>query len=314
MKVLITGGAGFIGSHLADRLLAAGDDVYVIDNYATGRRDNLSPHRRLRVVEGTICDERLVDQVFDEFRPEQVVHAAASYKDPNNWAEDARTNVVGSANVAKAAKRTGVRRFIYFQTALCYGLRPVEQPITLGHPILPDGSSYAISKTAGEHYVKLSELNWISFRLANAYGPRNLSGPLPTFYQRLTSGKPCFVMDTRRDFIFIDDLVEVVMLAVRGKGRSGPYHVSSGSDVAIKDLFDATVAALQVRPEHPVEVRPRSADDAYTILLDPSETNQDFGWKTSTPLRDGVAAAIEWYKRFGIEQTFTHLAIGQDKR
>ncbi|HXU90788.1 MAG TPA: NAD-dependent epimerase/dehydratase family protein, partial [Methylomirabilota bacterium] len=279
-----------------------------------GRRDNLSPHRRLRVVEGTICDERLVDRVFDEFRPEQVVHAAASYKDPDNWAEDAGTNVVGSANVAKAAKRTGVRRFIYFQTALCYGLRPLEQPITLNHPLLPDGSSYAISKTAGEHYVKLSELNWISFRLANAYGPRNLSGPLPTFYQRLTSGKPCFVMDTRRDFIFIDDLVEVVMLAVRGKGRSGPYHVSSGSDVAIKDLFDATVAALQVRPEHPVEVRPRSADDAYTILLDPSETNRDFGWKTSTPLRDGVAAAIEWYKRFGIEQTFTHLAIGQDKR
>jgi UDP-glucose 4-epimerase len=314
MKVLITGGAGFIGSHLADRLLAAGDEVYVIDNYATGRRDNLSPHHRLRVVEGTICDERLVDQVFDEFCPEQVVHAAASYKDPNNWAEDARTNVVGSANVAKAAKRTGVHRFIYFQTALCYGLRPVEQPITLRHPILPDGSSYAISKTAGEHYVKLSELNWISFRLANAYGPRNLSGPLPTFYQRLTSGKPCFVMDTRRDFIFIDDLVEVVMLAVRGKGRCGPYHVSSGSDVAIKDLFDATVAALQVRLEHPVEVRPRSADDAYTILLDPSETNRDFGWKTSTPLRDGVAAAIEWYKRFGIEQTFTHLAIGQDKR
>ena len=314
MRVLITGGAGFIGSHLADRLLAAGDEVYVVDNYSTGRRDNLSPHPRLQIAEGTIADERLVDRAFDEFRPEHVVHAAASYKDPNDWAEDARTNVVGSANVAKAARRTGVRRLIYFQTALCYGLRPLEQPITLSHPILPDGSSYAASKTAGEHYVKLSELDWISFRLANAYGPRNLSGPLPTFYHRLTNGKPCFVMDTRRDFIFIDDLVEVVMLALRGRGRSGPYHVSSGSDVAIKDLFDATVAALQARLERPVEVRPRGTDDAYTILLDPSQTHRDFGWKTTTPLRDGVSAAIEWYKRFGIEQTFTHLAIGQETR
>ena len=314
MRVLITGGAGFIGSHLADRLLAAGDEVYVVDNYSTGRRDNLSPHPRLQIAEGTIADERLVDRAFDEFRPEHVVHAAASYKDPNDWAEDARTNVVGSANVAKAARRTGVRRLVYFQTALCYGLRPLEQPITLSHPILPDGSSYAASKTAGEHYVKLSELDWISFRLANAYGPRNLSGPLPTFYHRLTNGKPCFVMDTRRDFIFIDDLVEVVMLALRGRGRSGPYHVSSGSDVAIKDLFDATVAALQARLERPVEVRPRGTDDAYTILLDPSQTHRDFGWKTTTPLRDGVSAAIEWYKRFGIEQTFTHLAIGQETR
>jgi UDP-glucose 4-epimerase len=313
MKVLHTGGAGFIGSHLADRLLAGGDEVLVVDNYATGRRDNLTPHPKLRVVEGTIADERLVDRAYDDFRPELVVHAAASYKDPDNWVEDARTNVVGSANVTKAAKRTGVRRLVYFQTALCYGLRPLEQPITLSHPILPEGSSYAISKTAGEQYVALGGLDWISFRLANAYGPRNLSGPLPTFYHRLTSNKPCFVMDTRRDFIFIDDLVEVVMLAVRGQGRRGAYHVSSGSDLSIKELFDATVAALQIRLERPVEVRPRSADDAYTILLDPTQTQQDFGWKTSTPLRDGVAAAIEWYKRFGIEQTFTHLTVGREK-
>ena len=314
MRVLITGGAGFIGSHLADRLLAAGADVFAIDNYATGRRDNLTPHPRLRVLEGSIADERVMDRAFDEFRPEYVVHAAASYKDPDNWTEDARTNVVGSANVTKAAKRTAVRRLVYFQTALCYGLRPLEQPITLAHPIQPEGSSYAVSKTAGEQYVSLGGLDWISFRLANAYGPRNLSGPLPTFYHRLTSGKPCFVMDTRRDFIFIDDLVEVVMLSLRGQGRCGAYHVSSGSDVSIKELFDATVAALGVHLERPVEVRPRSADDAYTILLDPSQTQRDFGWKTSTPLRDGVLAAIEWYKRFGIEQTFTHLTVGQDKR
>lgn len=308
MKVLITGGAGFIGSHLADRLLGQGHEVCVIDNYATGRRDNLTPHENLTVIEGTIADSTTVDGLFDEFGPEQVVHAAASYKDPDNWLEDSFTNVAGTVNVVQASKRLNVRRLIYFQTALCYGLQPIEQPITLAHPIKSEGSSYAISKTAGEQYVMLSGLDWISFRLANAYGPRNLSGPLPTFYHRLTTGKPCFVVDTRRDFIYIDDLVEVVLLALDGKGHRGAYHISSGSDFAIKDLFNATIKALAIKVDRDVEVRPRNPDDVFTILLDPSKTHQDFpGWKVRTPLDRGVAAAIEWYQRFGITQTFTHL-------
>lgn len=314
MKVLITGGAGFIGSHLADRLLAKGDAVLVIDNYSTGRRDNLTPHPNLTVVEGTIADTALVQRIFDEFQPEQVVHAAASYKDPENWVEDANTNVLGTTNIVQAAKRLGVKRLIYFQTALCYGLRPLEQPITLQHPILSGGSSYAISKTAGEQYIQLSGMDFISFRLANAYGPRNLSGPLPTFYHRLTNNKPCFVTDTRRDFIYIDDLIDVVMRALDGKGNRGCYHVSSGSDYSIKELFDATVKALDITLEQDVEVRPRNADDAYTILLDPSQTNQDFGWAITTSLDTGVHAAIEWYKLYGISQTYTHLKHSETKQ
>jgi len=307
MKVLITGGAGFIGSHLADRLLKRGDEVLVIDNYATGRRDNLTPQDRLRVVEGTIADRSLVDSIFAGFQPELVIHAAASYKDPEDWEEDAKTNVLGSANIVKAAKSNGVKRLIYFQTALCYGLKPLEQPITLNHPVLPEGSSYAISKTGGEQYVQLGGLDFISFRLANAYGPRNLSGPLPTFYYRLTNDKPCFVMDTRRDFIYIDDLVDCVLRAVDGKGAAGAYHISSGADFSIKELFDATVKALGITMEKPVEVRPRNEDDVFTILLDPSKTNETFGWETSTPLEQGVAAAIDYYRTHGITQTFTHL-------
>jgi UDP-glucose 4-epimerase len=307
MRVLITGGAGFIGSHLADRLLARESDVLVIDNYATGRRDNLTPHPRLTVVEGSIADRALVARLFADFKPEKVVHAAASYKDPAAWEEDARTNVVGTANVVQAADEHGVERLIYLQTALCYGLKPLEQPITLAHPILSDGSSYAISKTAGEQYVRLGKVDWISFRLANAYGPRNLSGPLPTFYHRLTTGKPCFVMDTRRDFIYVDDLVDCVMKALGGAGRRGAYHISSGSDFAIKELFDATVAALGLKLERDVEVRARGEDDVFTILLDPSRTNEDFAWRTQTSLVDGVKRAIEYYQKFGITQTFTHL-------
>jgi UDP-glucose 4-epimerase len=181
VKVLVTGGAGFIGSNLTDRLLERSDEVLVIDNYATGRRDNLPESAAgLRVIEGDIADVSTVDDAFDTFGPDVVVHAAASYKDPEDWATDASTNVVGSANVVKAAQRADVRRLIYLQTALCYGLHPLEQPITLDHPLRPGASSYAISKTAGEHYVALSGLDWVSFRLANANGPRNNSGPLPT--------------------------------------------------------------------------------------------------------------------------------------
>ena len=307
MNILITGGAGFIGSYLADRLLARGDQILAIDNYATGRRDNLTPHSGLTVVEGTIANPDLVNKTFDEFKPEVVVHAAASYKDPNNWAEDSLTNAFGTSIVTQAAERLGVGRLIYFQTALCYGLHPIEQPITLNHPLHPQGSSYAISKTAGEYYIGLSGLDFISFRLANAYGPRNLSGPLPTFYHRLTNGKKCFVMNTRRDFIFIDDLVDVVVKAIDGKGSRGYYHISSGSDYAIKELYDATIEALGIVEEEEVEVRERNPDDVFSILLDPSKTNQDFSWKITTPLMDGVARAIEYYKKFGISETYTHL-------
>lgn len=311
MKVYITGGSGFVGSNLADRLLARGDTIMVIDNYATGRRDNLTPQAKLHIIDGSIADRDLVMTTIGDFKPDLVVHAAASYKDPEDWATDAEVNVKGTANVAQAAKKSGCTRMVYFQTALCYGLKPLEQPITLNHPILPGGSSYSISKTAAEQYIELSGIDYVTFRLANAYGPRNLSGPLPTFFSRLTAGKPCFVMDTRRDFIYIDDLVDCVMGAVDGKGH-GAYHISSGSDYAIKELFDETLRALRINLERPVEVRERHPDDAFTILLDPSRTAQEFGWQVKTSLRDGVAKAIDYYKTHGISQTFTHLTQPKD--
>ncbi len=311
MRLVVTGGAGFIGSHLTERLLDRGDEVVVVDNFVTGRRDNLPDSAPgFRLVEGDIADDSVLEDAFAG-DAEIVVHAAASYKDPDDWASDARTNVVGTAKVAKAARAASTRRIIYLQTALCYGLRPIEQPITLAHPLLPGSSSYAVSKTAGEHYVALSGLDWQSFRLANAYGPRNLSGPLPTFFSRLSDGRKCFVMDTRRDFVYVQDLVDVLIKAVDGAGRAGPYHISSGSDYSIKELFDAAVAALGVALDEPVEVRPRSTDDAETILLDPTETNRDFDWHTSTPLAEGVARAIADYRVRGVSDTYTHLKLNE---
>ncbi|MFA5033442.1 MAG: NAD-dependent epimerase/dehydratase family protein [bacterium] len=309
MKVLITGGAGFLGSNIADKLILKGENILVIDNFATGRRDNLKPHSNLKIVEGSIYDSKLVNSVFQEFSPDIVVHAAASYKDPKNWEEDIRTNVYGTALITQAALEHKVKRLIYFQTSLCYGLKPVEQPITLEHPIKSEGSSYAISKTAGEQYITLSGINFISFRLANMYGPRNLSGPVPTFYQRLNTGQKCYLADTRRDFVFVEDLLEVVLPAIYGKGNNGYYHISSGGDYSIKELFDAIVEKMGIKLTKPIEVQPRNSGDVYTILLDPSKTNKDFGWKTTTPLKEGIKKAVEYYKTYGIKETFTHLRI-----
>lgn len=310
MKVFITGGAGFIGSHLADHLLAQGNEVLAVDNYSTGRRDNLVSHPKLQIVEDNICNAPLMHKLMQDFKPDVVVHAAASYKDPENWEEDSKTNAAGTAIICQAAKKANVGRIIYFQTALCYGLKPLEQPITLNHPILPGGSSYAISKTAGEEYVHLSGLDFVTFRLANAYGPRNISGPLPTFYKRLTNDQKCFVMDTRRDFVYIDDMIECIMKAIAGKGK-GTYHLSSGSDVSIQDLFDATTATLGINIT--VEVKPRLPDDVYSILLDPSKTLADFEWNTKVALSDGVASTIDYYKQYGIEETFTHLKATEEE-
>jgi UDP-glucose 4-epimerase len=314
VRVLITGGAGFIGSHLADRLLERGDEVLAIDNYATARRDNLGEHANLIVVEGTIVDADVIRTAVETFTPDVVAHAAASYKDPENWSEDAATNAVGTANVVRAAEAAGVNRLVYFQTALCYGLHPLEQPITLDHPLRPGDSSYAISKTAGENYVRLGDVDWVSLRLANAYGPRNVSGPLPTFFQRLTEGKSVFVMDTRRDFIFVEDLIDLVVMAIDGKGSGGVYHASSGSDYSIKELLDATLKALGIELDDEVEVRPRGEDDAFTILLDPARTNDEFGWKPRTSLEEGVQKAIDYYREYGIEETYTHLKLAEEKQ
>ncbi|MBL7069128.1 MAG: NAD-dependent epimerase/dehydratase family protein [Candidatus Omnitrophica bacterium] len=306
MKVLITGGAGFIGSHIAELLISRSDRVLVLDNYATGRPDNLKLHNLLTISEGDIAERAFVEKAFLDFQPEIVIHAAASYKDPEDWKTDARTNVLGTINVLNASKQTGVRRLIYFQTSLCYGLRPLKQPITLDHPLYPE-SSYAISKTAAEQYIALSGIDFISFRLANIYGPRNLSGAVPTFYSRLTSRKRCFVMDTRRDYIFVQDLMDVVMKAIDGMGDKGYYHISSGSDYSTKDIFDAVVGALGIKLSEPVEVRPRNKDDVYTILLDPTRANDDFNWKTKTPLGEGIGHAVRWYGKHEIKETYTHL-------
>jgi len=310
MKTLITGGLGQIGSHIAEMMLERGDEVLVIDNLATGRREHLADHPRLQIEIGTISDRDLVNSLVDKFRPDAVVHTAASYKDPDDWYNDTLTNCVGGSNIVDAAKRFGVKRFIYFQTALCYGLKPQEQPITLNHPRKPEGSSYAISKTTNELYLELSGIDFVTFRLANVVGPRNVAGPLPIFFQRLKDGKKCFVTKSRRDFVFVKDLARTVLKACDGVGH-GAYHFSSGSDVAITELYDAVVVAMGL-PDYPEpEIHELGPDDVASILLDPSHTFADFGSFTFTPIQETVNAAIEYYLQHGTLGEYTHLRVDE---
>ena len=306
MKVLVTGGLGQVGSHVCELLLQRGDSVMAIDNLATGRKEHLAPNPNLQLVIDTIANQQLIEQIVAEFKPDVIVHTAASYKDPEDWYSDALTNVVGGANLIRAAKANKIRRFIYFQTALCYGLKPIQQPIRLDHPKFPANSSYAISKTASEDYLEISGLDFVTFRLANVIGPRNVSGPLPIFYQRLTEGKRCFVTKARRDFVFVKDLARYVVKAVDGVG-GGTYHFSSGKDIAIQELYDAIVTALKLPAYPEPEVRELGPDDAPSILLDPSRTYQDFGPIEFTPLAQLVAEAVKYYAEFGVHGGYTHL-------
>ena len=313
MKVFVTGGCGQVGSHVAEMALARGDEVVAIDDLSTGRRVHLpEAHDRLTVVEGSIADKALIDQLIGDFKPDALVHTAASYKDPDDWYNDTLTNCVGGTNLIRAAIDNKVGRFVYFQTALCYGVKPLENPITLNHPKFPANSSYAISKTAAEDYLQISGLDHVIFRLANVVGPRNVSGPLPIFFQRLSEGKKCFVTKARRDFVFVKDLARNVIKAVDGTGH-GAYHFSSGSDVAIKELYDAVVEAMKINEYPEPDIRDLGPDDAPSILLDPSRTFEDFGQIDFTPLKDTVAAAVAYYREFGVTGGYTHLKIEENK-
>jgi len=312
MKILITGGLGQIGSHIAEMLLERGDNVVVIDNLETGRKEHLEPHENLTIYFETISDREKVFSIVKSFKPDIVIHTAASYKSPDDWYNDNLTNCLGGSNIIEASKEFNVKRFIYFQTALCYGQKPKEQPITLNHPRFPSGSSYSITKTTNELFLELSGLNYVTFRLANVIGPRNVAGPLPIFYQRIKDKKQCFVTEARRDFVFVKDLAKVVVMACDGCGE-GAYHFSSGSDVSIMELYDAVVKAMEVEKYPEPEVRPLGEDDVYSILLDPSKTFQDFGTIQFTPIEETVRQAIKYFKVYGTLGEYTHLKLKGEK-
>lgn len=305
MRILITGGAGCLGSSLIERYLPDGHEILVIDNFATGKREVLPPLAGLEVVEGTIADQSLVESCFARFRPTHVIHSAAAYKDPANWSEDAATNVTGTIYVARAALNAEVRRLVNFQTALCYG-RPSQVPIPVDHPLAPF-TSYGISKTAGEAYLLQSGLPVVSLRLANICGPRLAIGPIPTFYKRLKAGQGCFCSDTVRDFLDMADFFSLMDLVLADDAPTGVYNVSTGVGSSIKDVYDEVAAYLGITaPEVPIV--PPGSDDVPTVVLDPALTESTFGWRAEHDFRSTIRRQLAWYDRHGVTDIFSHLA------
>jgi UDP-glucose 4-epimerase len=304
MRILITGGAGCLGSNLIEHWLPQGHEIFVIDNFATGKREVVPSMPGLTVREGTIADGGLVNKCFTAFKPDIVVHSAAAYKDPDDWIEDSRTNVIGSANVAKAAKAQGVGRLINFQTALCYG-RPQQLPIPNTHPTAPF-TSYGITKTAGEQFMLLSGVPTLTLRIANVTGPRLAIGPIPTFYKRLKAGQNCFCSDTSRDFLDMSDFLAFMDLAVKPNAPTGTFNIASGEPHSIKEIFDLVSEYLGLgRIEVPVV--PPAADDVPVVSLDASETQRIFGWVAKVDFTDTIRRQLQWYDEYGISDVFSHL-------
>lgn len=306
MKILITGGAGCLGSNLIERLLPQGHEILVVDNFATGRREVVPDVPGLTVVEGTIADAALVNKVFHDFGPDQVIHSAAAYKDLKDWIEDTQTNVIGTINVVNASREVGVRRFINFQTALCYG-RPAQVPIPVDAPTAPF-TSYGISKTAGEQYLAMSGLSYVSLRLANVTGPRLAIGPIPTFYTRLKEGKSCFCSETVRDFLDMSDFFSLMDIVMEEGAPTGVFNVSTGKGNTIKDIFDAVVNYLGITLDEPVKVVPPGDDDVPAVVLDPTETEKAFGWKAKVGFEDTIRNMLAWYDAHGVSAIYSHLS------
>ena len=304
MRILITGGAGCLGSNLIEHWLPQGHEILVIDNFATGKREVVPEMPGLTVREGSIVNEDLVKACFAGFLPEVVIHAAAAYKDPDDWLEDSMTNVIGSTHVARAAGAHGVKRLVNFQTALCYG-RPQQLPIPAAHPTAPF-TSYGISKTAGEQFMLLSGVPTVSLRIANVTGPRLAIGPIPTFYKRLKAGQSCFCSDTSRDFLDMADFIAFMDLAIKLDAPTGVFNVASGEAHSIKEIFDL-VADYHGLGTLEVPVVPPAADDVPVVSLDASETLKAFGWKANIPFAETIKRQLAWYDKYGITDVFSHL-------
>lgn len=306
MRIIITGGAGCLGSNLIEHWLPQGHEILVIDNFATGKREVVPAVPGLTLVEGTIADRDLVGRAFAEFTPTHVVHSAASYKDPANWREDIVTNVEGTANVIEAARAAAVARVINFQTVLCYG-QPESAPIPVEHPLRPF-TSYGISKVAGEQYMAMCGLPFVSLRLANVTGPRLAIGPIPTFYKRLKGGQACFCTDAERDFLDMSDFIAAVDIAMADNAPTGVFNVSSGVGHSIREIYDLVRSHLGLPADPDVKVAPVGADDVPSVVPDPSKAHTALGWRAKVPFEETIRRLLAWYDAHGVTDVYSHLA------
>ncbi len=310
MRVLVTGGAGFIGSHVVDALLAAGHEPHVIDNLSSGRRENLPQGVPLSEVD--IRDTPALSAAFDEARPEAICHHAAqvsvgrSVREP---AVDAEINIVGMLNVISQAHRVGATRFVFASSggALYGETSDAADETTAAMPISP----YGIGKWMGERYLDWAagELGFavVSLRYSNVYGPRQSvegeAGVVAAFCRDLEAGNGLTIFGDgcqTRDFVFVGDVARANVAAIEGAnpGEAAAINVSTGEAVDINMLAGLLSELVAARLERDDSGPPRHegarAGDIRHSLLDPSAAAGRLGWSPEVPLRDGLERTVAW--------------------
>jgi UDP-glucose 4-epimerase len=297
MRALVTGGAGFIGSHVVDALVARGDEVYVLDDLSKGKAERVSPSARLHV-----ADIRDPDAVFDEARPELVCHLAAqadvrvSVEQP---AFDAEVNALGTVRVLEAARRHDARVIFSSTGGAIYGECDAPAPETAERRPL---SPYGTSKLAGEEYLatwnRLYESGHVSLRFGNVYGPRQEphgeAGVVAIFMGLLhDGGTPTIYGDGRqtRDYVLVGDVVEAV-LAAAAHSRGGVFNVGTGTETSVVELYDAIQVAAGTTRE-PRFAEPRLGELARSVL-DVSLAAHELDWRPRHSLDEGLAATWAW--------------------
>jgi len=301
MKVLITGGAGFIGSHVADAYLAAGEEVVVVDDLSSGRRTNLG--RQVRLIELDIRSPELA-ALFQAERPEVVNHHAAqidvrrSVADP---ALDVSINLLGSLNVLECARTADVRRFVYASTGGAVYGEPLELPCREDHPARPI-SPYGASKHAFEHYLEmyftLYGLPYSILRYANVYGPRQdplgEAGVVAIFAARMLAGADIVINgdgDQTRDFVFVEDVAKANLLATNLGRACGLFNIGTGEGTSIKQLFDTLQreTGYRLSPAY----GPAKPGETRHIFLDCSHASKALGWAPAVDLEEGLRRTLE---------------------
>ena len=303
MKVLVTGGAGFIGSHVVDRLVQEGHEVVVVDNLSTGKRRNLN--RAARFFKLDIQSWRL-ERVFRNERPNIVMHLAAqmdvrkSVEDP---IFDAQVNVLGMLNVLQQAVRHGVRKVVFSSSGgAIYGEQEIY-PAPESHVMRPL-SPYGISKLCGEQYLsyyqRVSGLQMVNLRYANVYGPRQdpdgEAGVVAIFIQKLLNNEQAIVNGNgrqTRDFVYVEDVVEA-NLAVMGQETQGTYNVGTGEETSINDLLRILVSRTNSTCK---EVHgPAKTGEQVRSVIDSGKLRQELSWEPRTELSEGLKRTVDYFR------------------
>ncbi len=304
MKILVTGGAGFIGSHVVDMLIEAGHDVAVVDDLSTGRRSNLNPKARFYQVDIRSPEMR---QVFEQERPEVVDHHAAQMDVRKSVADpifDADVNILGSIKVAQLAIEFKARKFIHISSGGAVYGEPVYLPCDEEHPVRPL-CPYGASKYTFELYLymfkELYGLDYSIIRYPNVYGPRQdpfgEAGVVAIFVGQMLAGKPVTINgdgEQVRDFVYVGDCARANLLPLE-KGSGRVYNLGFGIGTSINQIFDG-LKTITGYPQ-PARYGPPKPGETYRIYLDASRAKQELGWEPTVPLEEGLRYTVEYFKQ-----------------